>query len=104
MEEFIQSHDLSTSKKTELTSNEALKQAVIAGLGYSIMPLIGIKNELFNGDLEIIPYKGLPIRTHWNIVWRRSKNLSPIAAAFLEHVRAEREQIISEYFDWYEQY
>jgi len=27
----------------ELTSNEAVKYAVMAGLGYSIMPLIGIK-------------------------------------------------------------
>jgi DNA-binding transcriptional LysR family regulator len=41
----------------ELTSNEAVKQAVLAGLGYSIMPLIGIKNELSHGDLQIIPVK-----------------------------------------------
>jgi DNA-binding transcriptional LysR family regulator len=47
----------------ELTSNEAVKQAVIAGLGCSIMPLIGIKNELLNKELQIIPFKGLPIKT-----------------------------------------
>ena len=41
----------------KLTSNEAVKQAVIAGLGLSIMPLIGIKNELQKGDLQIIPLK-----------------------------------------------
>lgn len=32
----------------ELTSNEAVKQAVIAGLGASITPIIGLKNELQN--------------------------------------------------------
>jgi len=42
----------------QLTSNEAVKQAVIAGLGYSIMPLIGAKNELETRDLQIIPVAG----------------------------------------------
>ncbi|MFM1888058.1 MAG: hypothetical protein RL501_345 [Bacteroidota bacterium] len=37
-------------KGLKLTSNEAVKQAVIAGLGYSILPVIGIKNELSRGS------------------------------------------------------
>lgn len=104
MESFIASHNISTPKRMELTSNEALKQAVIAGLGYSIMPLIGIKNELKNGDLEIIPFKGLPIVTNWNLVWQKSKNLSPTALAFLEFLKTEKDRIIKENFDWYEDY
>ncbi|WP_439151152.1 LysR family transcriptional regulator [Winogradskyella sp.] len=104
MENFIASHNISTPKRMELTSNEALKQAVIAGLGYSIMPLIGINNELKNGDLEIIPFKGLPIVTNWNLVWQKSKNLSPTALAFLEFIKAEKDRIIKENFDWYEDY
>jgi DNA-binding transcriptional LysR family regulator len=104
METFIASHNISTPKRMELTSNEALKQAVIAGLGYSIMPLIGIKNELKNGDLEIIPYKGLPIVTNWNLVWQKSKKLSPTALAFLEFIKTEKDRIIKENFDWYEAY
>ncbi len=55
MGKFIQQHNIPALKKMELTSNEAVKQAVMAGLGYSIMPLIGIKNELHNNDLHIIP-------------------------------------------------
>ncbi|MEM9023081.1 MAG: LysR family transcriptional regulator [Bacteroidota bacterium] len=104
MENFIQANNLPTYKKMELTSNEALKQAVIAGLGYSIMPLIGIKNALQEGELEIIPFKGLPIITDWNLIWRKSKNLSPVALAFLDFVREEKNRIISQEFDWYEQY
>jgi DNA-binding transcriptional LysR family regulator len=34
-----------------------VKQAVMAGLGCSIMPLIGVKNELNNGSLQIVPVK-----------------------------------------------
>ena len=81
-----------------------MKQAVLAGLGYSIMPLIGIKNELRNGDLEIIPYRGLPIVTHWNLIWLKSKNLSPVALAFLDYIKKEKERIILENFDWFEKY
>ena len=81
-----------------------MKQALIAGLGYSIMPLIGIKNELKIGDLEIVPYKGLPIITQWNLVWLASKRLSPIAEAYLEFIKGHNGKIIEETFAWFEQY
>jgi DNA-binding transcriptional LysR family regulator len=54
VEAFLQKHNIRHIKSMELTSNEAVKQAVIAGLGYSILPLIGIKNELLLNQLEII--------------------------------------------------
>lgn len=104
METFLQSENVSTQKKIELTSNEALKQAVIAGLGLSVMPLIGIKNALKNEDLKVIPYKGLPIATTWNLVWLASKKLSPVASAYLDFVNKEKERIIADTFDWFENY
>ena len=104
MEAFLSSKNLSTRKTMELTSNEALKQAVIAGLGLSIMPLIGIKNELKNGDLQIIPFEGLPIVTNWNLVWQKSKKLSPTAMAYLDFIRTEKDRIIQENYDWYKAY
>ena len=48
MESFINKNNILVLKKMELSSNEAVKQALLAGLGYSIMPLIGIRNELQN--------------------------------------------------------
>jgi len=104
MEKFIISNNLPVRKKMELTSNEAVKQAVIAGLGCSVMPLIGIKNELQNGDLQIIPVKGFPIKTVWNLIWLKGKNHSPVAQAFLSYLRKERGNIIREKFDWFEKY
>lgn len=104
MEKFIQRNNLPVRKKMELTSNEAVKQAVIAGLGYSIMPLIGIKNELQNGDLQIIPVKGFPIKSIWNLIWIKGKNFSPVAKAFLAHLKTEKVQIVKERFEWYEAY
>ena len=100
METFISRNKFSVRKKMELTSNEAVKQAVVSGLGCSIMPLIGIKNELKNKDLQIIPVKGLPITTTWNLIWLKSKKLSPAAMAYLDFLNSEKKDIINEKFEW----
>lgn len=100
MENFIQGKNLLANKKIELTSNEALKQAVIAGIGYSIMPMIGIRNAVEKGEINVIPYKGLPIQTQWNLIWLKKKKLSPAAVAFKEYILENKDQITAKYFDW----
>ncbi|CAN5584609.1 LysR family transcriptional regulator [soil metagenome] len=102
MERFILKNDLPVKKKMELTSNEAVKQAVIAGMGYSIMPLIGIKNEVSSGELQIIPVKGFPIKSVWNLIWLKDKGFSMVAKSFLNYVKAEKKNIIKEHFSWFE--
>lgn len=94
MEKYLERNHLTVLRKMELTSNEAVKQAVLAGLGYSIMPLIGIKNELIHGNIKIIPIKGLPIKTKWQLIWLKGKKLSPIANEFLNYVQSEKDKII----------
>lgn len=88
-------------KSIELTSNEAVKQAVVAGLGCSILPLIGMRNEINSKQLFIIPSKGLPITTYWRLIWLKNKKLSPIAEAYLNYIRLEKEKIIENNFQWY---
>ncbi|NBV08774.1 MAG: LysR family transcriptional regulator [Flavobacteriia bacterium] len=105
MESFIDNNNnMSILKKMELTSNEAVKQALLAGLGYSIMPLIGIKNEIHNNELQIIPMKGLPIKTTWSLIWLKGKKHSPVAAAYLAYLESEKAKIINQKFSWYERY
>ncbi len=100
MERFLSSVGIKQRKRLELTSNEAVKQAVIAGLGYSVMPLIGIKNELQNGDLRILPMKGLPLETTWSLVWPRGKKHAPTALAFIDFLQKEKSTIASGAFGW----
>lgn len=104
MEMFIKQNNLPVRKKMELTTNEAVKQAVIAGLGCSIMPLIGMKNELQNGELQIIPVEGFPIKSVWNLIWLQGKNHSPVALSFLNYLQKEKANIIRDKFNWFEQY
>lgn len=88
-------------KRIELMSNEAVKQAVIAGLGYSLIPLIGMKNELINEEMYIIPSKNLPITNSWRLIWLKSKKLSPVAKEFLNYVSEQKEEIVKTHFSWY---
>jgi DNA-binding transcriptional LysR family regulator len=104
MEQYIGRYQIPVLKKIELTSNEAVKQAVMAGLGYSIMPLIGIRNEFINKDVHIIPVKGLPIEHVWRLIWLKGKRHSPVSAAFIRFLEAEKERIVQEKFSWYERY
>lgn len=104
MEHFIEENDITVLKKMELTSSEAVKQAVLAGLGYSIMPLIGIRNELHNNELQIIPIKGMPIKTTWSLIWLKGKKHAPVSTAFLDYMKKEKDNIIQQKFNWYEQY
>jgi len=85
-------------KRLMLTSNEAVKQAVLAGIGYSILPLIGIKNELKSGSLHLIKRPDLPITTTWRLIWLKNKKRSPVAEAYLNYVRTHKKSIIDTYF------
>lgn len=100
MEKFLQRCKIELKQKMELSSNEAVKQSLIAGLGISLMPLIGIKNELSLGHLKIIPVKGTPISTSWNLVWLAEKKLSPVASAFVEYIKHEKMAIFENQFSW----
>jgi len=104
MERYFESKGIKLQKQMELTSNEAVKQAIIAGLGSSVMPLIGLKNEIQNGELKIIPVKGLPIKSSWQLIWQKNKGFSPVATAFLNYVQQEKDHIIEKDFSWYEAY
>ncbi|MEY5131688.1 MAG: HTH-type transcriptional activator CmpR [Bacteroidota bacterium] len=99
MERFLSQRHITVQKMLELTSNEAVKQAIIANLGYSIMPLIGIKNELKNKQLMIVPVKGLPIHTTWRIIWLKGKKHSPVVKALLGYIKDNKKRILQEHFD-----
>lgn len=100
LEKFLETLKSPTRKKLELSTNEAVKQSVLAGLGFSVMPIIGIRNELLNGDLEIIPVKGFPLKSKWRLVWLKDKKLSPASKVYLDFLRKEKQRIIKREFYW----
>lgn len=98
MENYLKKQHILVRTKYELSSNEAVKQAVLANLGSSIMPLIGIKDDLAKQRLKVIPQKGLPIKSKWYVIWRSDKKLSPVSSAFIRFLNEEKEAIIKKHF------
>lgn len=100
MESYLLKHGITLQNTMELVSNEAVKQAVNAGLGLSIMPLIGLKNELSSGEMSIIPIKGLPITTEWQLVYNKGTQMSPVKKAFIDYINEVKIESLSTKFSW----
>jgi len=98
MTNFLNKNHVVVKRSIQLTSNEAVKQAVKAGLGLSIMPKIGIGSELKLKNLTTVPIKGLPITTQWNLVYGNGKKLSPAGLALIEYIASNKAKIIEEQF------
>lgn len=86
MDDFFRKHRVRYRSFMESTSNETIKQAVIAGLGICFLSLHTASLELSTGKLVMLDVKGLPIMGDWFILQLRDKQLSPVAAAFREFV------------------
>lgn len=104
MQQFFTEEHIKPKVKLELTTNEAIKQAVVADIGMSIVSLLSIKNELSQNELKIIPVKGLPLESTWKLIWLKKKSLSPVATAFLDYVKQEKEKVYDDFFKWMEGY
>lgn len=104
MQRHFEQINFSPKIKMELTSNEAVKQAVIAGLGYSMLSLLSIKNELKQKELEIIPDTKMRVRSQWRLIWLKKKKLTPIAEAFISYIRHNKQQTYETHFSWVENY
>jgi DNA-binding transcriptional LysR family regulator len=66
----------------ELSSNEAVKQAVQAGLGIGIVPAQAVQLELETARLTVLDFEGFPLLRRWFIVYRNDKRLSAVSEAF----------------------
>lgn len=82
MERFFAAKGQEINSSMEMSSNEAIKQAVQAGLGLGILSLQTLEMELALKRLAVLEIKGFPIMRHWYIVHRADKRLSPAAQAF----------------------
>jgi len=79
----------------QMTRNEAIKQAVRAGLGLSVVSLHSIELELETKRLVVLDVSDFPIKRDWFMVYRHGKRLSPSAAAFKDFVFSEAGNLLS---------
>ena len=77
-------HGLKPKLRMELGSNEAIKHAVVGGLGLAVLSLHTLTLEGADGPVAILDVEGFPILRHWYIVHPKGKELSLVAKTFLE--------------------
>jgi DNA-binding transcriptional LysR family regulator len=86
MERFFAARGVVLRAGMEMTSNEAIKQAVEAGLGLGIVSVHTLELELEAKRLEVLDVEGFPIMRHWYLVHREGKRLSPVASVFRDYL------------------
>ncbi|MCB2262818.1 MAG: LysR family transcriptional regulator [Candidatus Thiosymbion ectosymbiont of Robbea hypermnestra] len=89
MERFFVEHGVEIRHGMQMTHNEAIKQAVRAGLGLSVVSVHTLELELEAGRLVILDVAGFPLERQWHLVYRRGRRLSPAAQAFRQFVLDE---------------
>jgi len=89
VDEVFKQYDLEANIYMDLGSSEAIKQAVMAGLGISVLSLNNLQLEIASGHLVILDVKDFPIKRSWNVVYYKNKQLSLVARTFLEFMLHE---------------
>jgi LysR family transcriptional regulator for metE and metH len=89
MEQLFETTELQPTIGMEMSSNETIKQAVIAGLGIAFISAHTVATELEDGRLVALDVAGLPVVRQWFVVRRRDKVLLPPAQAMLDFLSAE---------------
>lgn len=81
---LFQQHDLQPNVRMELGSNEAIKHAVVGGLGIAVLSLHTMSLEGPGGPVALLDVEGFPIMRQWHLVYPKGKELSLVADAFLD--------------------
>jgi len=82
MEHVFAERGFKAGETLEMSSNETIKQAVMAGMGIAFLSMHTIGLELRAGRLALLAVNGLPVMREWYVIHRRGKRLSPAAQAF----------------------
>ncbi len=93
VENYFAAQGLALKWAMEMNKNEAIKQAVEAGLGLGVVSLHTVQAELASRHLCVLDVQGFPLRRQWYLVKRQGKRLSPVAQVFSQFVLSEAARI-----------
>lgn len=94
-ERFFVEHGVAMSSTMEMSSSEAIKQGVEAGLGFGLLSLHTLEMELTLKRLVILDVRDLPILRNWYIMHRAGKRLSAVAQSFKDFVIKDAANILN---------
>jgi LysR family transcriptional regulator, low CO2-responsive transcriptional regulator len=86
-ERLFSAQGLKPKVRMELGSNEAIKQAVIGGLGISVLSSHTLDLEASDKQFAVLDVQGFPIKLHWYFVYPAGKHLSIVTSTFIDYLR-----------------
>ncbi len=98
MEQFFRDHRIAPPRVMETTSNETIKQAVIANMGLAFLSLHTTGLEVQSKLMVVLDVIDLPMIRRWHIVHLQGKPLSPAAEALRYFVLAHGAELIEAQF------
>lgn len=98
MEVFFREQHIAPVAIMEMSSNETIKQAVIANMGLTLLSQHTLVLELQAGQLKLLDVVGMPLKRAWHVVSLGAMSLSPAAEAFRYFVLERGEAMLAELF------
>lgn len=87
LELHCQKQRIRLQAEMEIGSNDAIKHAVIAGLGVAVLPRLGILSELRLGTLIEVPIKDFPLRRSWCLIHPQGHHPTPAMRSFIDYIQ-----------------
>jgi DNA-binding transcriptional LysR family regulator len=81
--------------RMELGTNEAIKEAILSGLGIALMSRYTFGLDPESSRYLCLDVEGFPLANHWYLVYPQGKQLSPVARAFLDFARVEAKGLVN---------
>lgn len=94
MERIFAQHGIAPPQGMEMSTTEAVKQAVAAGMGLAVVSLHTVGLELETGRLAVLDVEDFPLLRHWYVVYRKGKRLSGVAQAFHDFLLNEAREVL----------
>jgi len=98
-DKLLQEHGVKIEPYMELGSSEALKQAVMAGLGIAVLSLHSVQLERDVNKLTVLSVEGFPLKRRWYAVHLKGRKLSLVARTFLDFILNESHRILGIEYD-----
>jgi DNA-binding transcriptional LysR family regulator len=94
VQKLFDEHNLPIKVKLELASNEAIKHAIVGGLGISVLSHHTIAIDGEGSELTVLDAQHFPIQCYWHVAYLAHKHLSVVAQTFLDYLQTEGRQIL----------
>ena len=89
LEQFLEAQHVTVNTAMEMSSNETIKQAVMAGMGIAFLSHHTFAMEVESGRLVRLDVADTPVIREWNVVSRTDRPMTPALDALLEFLQTE---------------